>query len=110
MRQALVSSLITIATRTWTPPEGASRDERLEELRNQAAGRTDALAEAAGILLGTRPDDEHDPRHVQQTAAVGMLLEVAGVEEDDERVQRAVAVGRERRERNRVRPAPERAW
>jgi hypothetical protein len=39
-----------------------------------------------------------------------MLLELAGVPEDDERVQRAVAVGRERRERARLRPEQRGGW
>jgi hypothetical protein len=38
-----------------------------------------------------------------------MLLEVAGVDEDDERVQRWVPVGRERRDRWR-RPEAPRGW
>lgn len=106
----LVGALHTIATRTWTPPAGAERETRLAELSRRTAGDVDALTEAAGILLGTRPDDEHDPRYVRATAGAGMLLEVAGVREDDERVQRAIEEGRGRRERGRLRPAPEGGW
>jgi hypothetical protein len=106
----LVGALHTIATRTWTPPAGAEREARLAELSERAAGNAKALTEAAGILLGTRPDDEHDPRYVRATAGAAMLLEVAGVTEDDERVRRAVEIGRERRERGRLRPGREGGW
>lgn len=105
-----IGALHTIATRTWTPPTGANRAARLAELRERAGGRTDLLAEAAGILLGVRPDDEHHARYIRDSAGAAMLLEVAGVAEDDERVRRAVELGRDRRERGRIRPAPERRW
>jgi hypothetical protein len=91
-----------------TPPTGADRQARLDELGEAAGGRTDLLAHTAGILLGTRVDDEYDPRHIQHTAGAAMLLQFAGVSEDDEQVQRAVTVGREWRERYRLRPEPKR--
>jgi hypothetical protein len=106
----LVGALHTIATRTWTPPAGAEREARLAELRERAAGNVDALTEAAGILLGIRPDDEHDPRHARATAGAAMLLELAGVTEDDERVREAKRVGEERRERGRLRPGRSGGW
>lgn len=77
--QMTTGILLTIATRTWTPPEGAERDARMAELRD----RVDLLVEAAGVLLGARLDDEHDPHYRQATAGAEMLLEVAGVPERD---------------------------
>lgn len=110
--QMTASSLYTIATRHCPaePPTGADRDARLAELRERADGQTDLVIQIAGIILGTRVEDEYDPRHKGFTAAAAMLLEVAGLCEDDERVQQWIAVGRERRERHRSRPEPDRGW
>jgi hypothetical protein len=109
--QAIVSKLYTIATRTWEEPTGPDRTGRLNELTAAAGGRTDLLAEAAGILLGTRPDDDHDPRHRQHSAGAGaeMLLELAQTPEDDPKVQRWVPIGAERRTRWR-RPETPTGW
>lgn len=104
--RAIVSSLHTIATRTWKPPTGPDRDAVLDQIRERAGGRTDLLIEAAGILLGVRPDNEHDPRHRQATAGARMLLEAADVAEDDERVREWMPVGAERRVRWRKPEAP----
>lgn len=99
--QATVSRLYTIAIRTWEEPTGPDRDDRLDELTAAAGGRMDLLAEAVGILLGTRPADEHDPRHRQRTAGAEMLLDAAGVRTEDraEAVRQWVPIGEERRER-----------
>jgi hypothetical protein len=96
--QATVSSLHTIATRSWTPPTGHARDAVLDELREIASGRTDLMIEAAGVLLGTRPADEHDPRHRQRTAGAEILLDAAGVPKGDqvEAVRPWVPIGADR--------------
>jgi hypothetical protein len=96
--QAIVGSLHTIATRTWMPPTGHARDAVLDKLRQTAAGRTDVMIQAAGILLGTCPTDEHDPRHRQRTAGAEMLLDAAGVPKDGqaEAVRPWVSIGAER--------------
>lgn len=107
--RATVSTLHTIATKTWEPPTGRAREQRLAELTAVADGRTDLLLEAAGILLGGRPPDETDPRHIQRSAGAAMLLELAGVREDDPRVQGWVPVGAERRARW-MGPEPNRGW
>lgn len=96
-----MSTIHTIATRTWEEPTGQERDDRLAQLAAAAAGRTDLLAEAAGVLLGVRPLDEDDPRHRQLTYGAELLLEVAETSEDDPEVQRWVLVGEERRDRRR---------
>jgi hypothetical protein len=92
----IASSLHAIATRTWVPP--TDRHTRLDELRTVTGGRTDLLTQEAGIILGVRVDGEHDARYIGRTAGGEMLLELAGVEANDERVQRWVAVDRDRRE------------
>lgn len=107
--QATVSHLLTIAIRTWDPPTGQARDKRHAELRTAAGGDKDLMATTAGILLGTRPADVHDPRWKQRDAGARMLLELAGVGEDDKTVQGGVAAGRERRDRGRG-PEPDRGW
>lgn len=99
-------TLHTIGTRTWERPTGKAREERLAELAAAADGRTDLLIEAAGILLGSRPPDETDPRHIQRSAGAELLLELAGVLEGDPRVQEWVPVGKEPRDRWRHPEAP----
>jgi hypothetical protein len=101
-----VGALHTIATRTWEPPTGQARDERLAQLSAEADGRTDLVIEAAGVLLGSRPPDETDPRHIQRSAGAAMLLELAGVREDDPRVREWTPIGAERRDRWRHPEAP----
>jgi hypothetical protein len=91
-------------------PAGADRTARLGELRRLADGRTDLLVQAAGSLLGVRIDDEHDHRHRGFTAGAEMLHELAGVTEDDPEVRHWVAIGREWRERSRIRPEPDWGW
>lgn len=104
-----VGTLHTIATRTWDPPTGKAREERLAQLAAEADGRTDLLLEAAGILLGGRPPEPTDPRYIQRSAGAAMLLELAGVREDDPRVQEWMPVGAERRTRW-MGPEPPRGW
>jgi hypothetical protein len=72
----ITGALHTIATRSWVPPVGAARDARLNELREAAGRRTGLLIQVAGIILGVRVDDEHDPRYVGYTANSAMLLEL----------------------------------
>lgn len=106
----IVGALHTISTRSWVPLTGQQRQEVLRELAAAAAGRTDLIHEAAGVMLGLRPDDdEADPYHVKYTAAAGLLLELAGTAEDAPEVQRWVPVGAKRRDRWR-RPEPQRGW
>jgi nitroreductase len=97
--QAIVSDLHTIAARTWNEPTGPDRNARLTELTAAAGGRTDLMIEAAGVLLGVRPRNEYDPRHVKCTYAARLLLELADVAEDTPEVREWVAVGAERRAR-----------
>jgi hypothetical protein len=104
--RATVGTLHTIAIKTWDPPTGKDREKRLAELTAAAGGSTELLIEAAGILLGSRPPDPTDPRHTQRSAGAELLLEVAGVREDDPRVRAWVPVGAERRDRWRHPEAP----
>ncbi|MGH3377662.1 MAG: hypothetical protein ACRDS0_03875 [Pseudonocardiaceae bacterium] len=101
--EMITGALHTIAIRGWVPPTGPDREARLNELRDAARGRTDLLIQVAGVILGTRVDDEYDPRYVKHTAGAAMLLELADVTDDDPQVQRWFAAGRERRDRNRIR-------
>lgn len=107
--QAIVSTLHTIATRTWTPPAGQDREDAVARLRDIAGDRTDLLAKAAGIILGLRPADEADPSYGRYDGGAELLLEVAGVDRDDKRVREWVPVGAERRSRWR-RPEAPRGW
>jgi hypothetical protein len=97
--QATVSRLHTMATRTWEPPTGHARNEALARIRDIAGDRIDLLAQTAGIMLGPRPFDETDPSYRKYSAGADLLLEVAGVGENDEVVQKWVPIGEERRER-----------
>jgi hypothetical protein len=83
----------------WTPPTGTAREQALEELRQLGGDDTDAYAETAGIMLGAHPPG--DATHVLFANAAELVLEAGGLTVDDERVQRWITVGRERRERGR---------
>ncbi|MGI5233781.1 hypothetical protein [Actinoallomurus sp. CA-142502] len=107
--QRVISTLLTIATRTWTAPTGQHRAGVLARLREIAGDRTDLLAQAAGIMLGLRPADEADPNYTRYDGGAELLLEVADVDRDDKRVQEWVPVGVERRNRWR-RPEAPRGW
>jgi hypothetical protein len=84
----------------WTPPTGQARAAALEELRQLAGDDTDAYAHAAGTMLGAHPPG--DASHDLFAIAAELVLEAGGLEEDDERVQRWITVGAERRERGRA--------
>jgi hypothetical protein len=70
--RAAVSSLHTIAARTWEPPTGQERDTALARIRDIADDRADLLAEAASIMLGLRPSDENELP--QYSAGAALLL------------------------------------
>lgn len=57
------------------------------------------MIEAAGVMLGLRPADQHDPHHGKYSAGAGLLLELACVPEDDPAIQEWIPVGAERRAR-----------
>ena len=99
--QMIVSTLHTVATRRWEPLTGPDREAAMAELRAVAGGRMDLVIQAAGVILGSRPPDEHDPRYLQHAYGAELLLELAGVETDAPEVQAWAAVGRERRTRGR---------
>ena len=84
----------------WTPPTGQNREAALGELRQLGGDDTDAYAETAGLMLGTHPPG--DASHDLFRNATGLVLEAGGLTEDDERVQRWITVGAERRERGRA--------
>jgi hypothetical protein len=46
----------------WEPPDEETTKAAVAELRKIAAGRTDLLAEVAGIFLGTSEGELHEPR------------------------------------------------
>lgn len=46
----------------WEPPDEATTEAAAAELRKIAGGRTDLLAEVAGIFLGTSEGELHEPR------------------------------------------------
>lgn len=46
----------------------------MAELASVADERMDLVVQAAGVPLGTRPADEHDPRHKNATYGARMLL------------------------------------
>jgi hypothetical protein len=77
--------------------------------RRPAGGRTDLMIETAGVMLGARPRNKLDPRHIKLTYGARFLLELACVPEDAPAVRRWVPVGEERRTRGRG-PEPDRGW
>ena len=46
----------------WTEPDEATTQAAVAALREIAGGRTDLLAEVAGIFLGTSEGELHEPR------------------------------------------------
>jgi hypothetical protein len=84
----------------WTAPTGPARTQALDELRQLAGDDTNAYATAAGTMLGAHPPG--DASHGLFANAAALVLEAGGLTEDDERVQRWIAVGAERRERGRA--------
>lgn len=83
----------------WHKPTGIYREAAIEEIRDVAAGRTDLLAEAAGIMLGTHPPD--DVQHARYRIAADLILEAADLDQDHPDVQHWIAMG-ERRRRNSI--------
>jgi hypothetical protein len=82
----------------WHKPTGIHRNAAIEEIRDVAAGRTDLLAEAAGVMLGTHPAG--DVQHARYRIAADLILEAADLTEGHPDVQHWIAVGERRRQNN----------
>jgi hypothetical protein len=81
----------------WTPPTGPARQTAIAELRAIAGDDTEAYAHAAGTMLGAHPPG--DAAHGIHTNAAHLILDAGQLTADDDRVQRWITVGAERRER-----------
>ena len=53
----------------WTEPDEATTQAAVAALREIAGGRTDLLAEVAGIFLGTSEGELHEPRRATLSAS-----------------------------------------
>jgi hypothetical protein len=82
----------------WEPPDEETTAAAVAELRAIAGGRTDLLAEVAGIFLGTSEGELHEPR--ARNAAD--FCRAAGA--DPALVSRWVEEGRRRAAQARKRP------
>jgi hypothetical protein len=82
----------------WEPPDDETTAAAVAELRDIAGGRTDLLAEVAGIFLGTSEGEPHEPR--ARNAAD--LCRAAGA--DPDLIPRWVEAGRRRAAQARKRP------
>jgi hypothetical protein len=89
--------------RCGTPPNAATLDESIEELRQIADGRNDILAEAAGITAGSWY--AWPSTHIgHELVAAGMLIMAGngrGLPFDYDELERWTRVGFERGERSR---------
>ena len=74
----------------WEPPDEATTEAAVAELRKIAGGRTDLLAEVAGIFLGTSEGELHEPR--ARNAA--LFCRAAGA--DEALISQWVEIGRQR--------------
>ena len=82
----------------WTEPDEATTQAAVAALREIAGGRTDLLAEVAGIFLGTSEGELHEPR---ARNAAGFCC-AAGA--DPDLIPQWVEEGRRRAARARKRP------
>jgi hypothetical protein len=82
----------------WESPDAETTEAAVAELRKIADGRTDLLAEVAGIFLGTSEGELHEPR--ARNAAE--LCRRAGA--DPDKIPGWVEEGRQRAARARQRP------
>ncbi|GLY86000.1 hypothetical protein Airi02_039290 [Actinoallomurus iriomotensis] len=85
--QAIASILHTIAPAPGRRRPAQARQDVTVRLRDIAGDRSDLLTKAAGVMLGPRPPDEADPNYNRHDGGAELLLGVAGVNRDDERVQ-----------------------
>jgi hypothetical protein len=82
----------------WEPPDQATTEAAVAELREIADGRTELLAEVAGIFVGTSEGELHEPR--ARNAAEFCCL--AGA--DPALIPKWIEEGRQRAARARQRP------
>jgi hypothetical protein len=82
----------------WEPPDEETTAAAVAELRAIAGGRTDLLAEVAGLFLGTSEGELHEPR--ARNAAE--FCRLAGADQDE--IPHWVEEGRQRAARTRQRP------
>ena len=82
----------------WTEPDEATTQAAVAALREIAGGRTDLLAEVAGIFLGTSEGELHEP---PARNAAGFCC-AAGA--DPDLIPQWVEEGRRRAARARKRP------
>ncbi|GAA2074389.1 hypothetical protein GCM10009780_08080 [Actinomadura alba] len=83
----------------WTAPEGSARQAAVTELREIAGGRTDLLAQVAGLLLGYAPPG--DAMHEHNRIAAELLIDAGA---DPGAVRAWIEIGGERRANARARP------
>ena len=74
----------------WEPPDAETTEAAVAELRKIAGGRTDLLAEVAGIFLGTSEGELREPR-ARNAAA---FCRAAGA--DEALIPQWVEIGRQR--------------
>ena len=87
----------------WEPPDDATTAAAGAELREEAGGRADLLAEVAGIALGFHEGGLDEPR----AANVAAFCRLAGADEAE--IPGWVEIGRERAAQS-LRPPFSRPW